>query len=208
MGSGLRALCLTVGGTVSPPGQVFGLRLSTGADGLVAGLGPRSSQLEGGLQSGPRQHQCSYGGTSASEWPLPVSVAPGWAPQPPASAGGSPRSAGGSDTGSFQTAASALGPRACEILCGPFESGVSVSHSHLALQKVRPWPSKPNIMGARLPGVGALAWGVWCGAHPLNALWGSCCHYPPVCVLPTCRYASGLYSTPLTCLFVVPSLSR
>ena len=73
----LWALCLIVGGTVSPPGQVFGLRLSTGADGLVAGLGPRSSQLEGGLQSGPRQHQCSYGGTSASEWLLLVSVAPG-----------------------------------------------------------------------------------------------------------------------------------
>ena len=28
----------------------------------------------------------------------------------------------------------------------------------------------------------------------------------PVCVLPTCRYVSGLYSSPLTCLIVVPSL--
>ena len=36
MGSGgLRAVCLTVDGTVSPPGQVFGPRqLSTGAHGL------------------------------------------------------------------------------------------------------------------------------------------------------------------------------
>ena len=70
-------MCLTVDGTVSPPGQVFGPRqLSTGAHGLVAGLGPSSSQLEGGFQSGPRQRQCSHGGTSSSEWLLPVSVAP------------------------------------------------------------------------------------------------------------------------------------
>ena len=35
---------------------------------------------------------------------------------PPASLGGSPRSAGGFDPGSFQISASALGPRACELL--------------------------------------------------------------------------------------------
>ena len=33
---------------------------------------------------------------------------------------------------------SALDPRACEILCAPFKSGVSVSHSPLALLKVSP----------------------------------------------------------------------
>ena len=57
---------------------------------------------------------------------------------PPASLGGSPRSAGGSDPGSFQTTASALGPRAYEILCAPFKSGISISHIPLGLLKVSP----------------------------------------------------------------------
>ena len=78
--------------------------------------------------------------------------------------GGSPRSAGGSDAGSFQTAASALGPRACEILCEPFESGVSVSHSHLALQKVSALAFKakhPEDLSSwhRTPGLESLTWG-------------------------------------------------
>ena len=34
-----------------------------------------------------------------------------------------PRSAGGSDAGSFQITASVLGPGACKILCAPFNSG-------------------------------------------------------------------------------------
>lgn len=39
---------------------------------------------------------------------------------PPASPGGSPGSVSGSDTGTFQTAASGLGHRVCEILCAAF----------------------------------------------------------------------------------------
>ena len=50
--------------------------------------------------------------------------------QPPlASPGGSPRSVSGSDTGTFQTAASGLGRRVCEILCTAFKSGVFISYS-------------------------------------------------------------------------------
>lgn len=48
---------------------------------------------------------------------------------PPASPGGSPGSVSGSDTGPFQTAASGLGHRVCEILCTAFKSGVFVSYS-------------------------------------------------------------------------------
>ena len=55
-----------------------------------------------------------------------------------ASPEGSPRSASVSDPASFQTTASALGLRACEILCVPFKSGVSVPYSHLALPNVKP----------------------------------------------------------------------
>ena len=55
---------------------------------------------------------------------------------PPASPADSPGSAGGSEPGSFQITSSALGPRACEILCAPFKSGVPISHSPLAIPKV------------------------------------------------------------------------
>ena len=57
---------------------------------------------------------------------------------PSSSLGGSPRSASGSDSGSFQITASALGPQVCEILCVPFDSGVSISHSPLTPPKISP----------------------------------------------------------------------
>ena len=55
---------------------------------------------------------------------------------PPTSPGGSLRSAGGSDPGSFQITAIALHLGACEILCAPLKSGLSISHSPLALLKI------------------------------------------------------------------------
>ena len=66
-----------------------------------------------------------------------------------------------SDSGSFQIIASSLGPRACEILCVSFKSGVSISHSHLfgSPQSKPHWPSKPNVLRAYLPGAGALGCG-------------------------------------------------
>ena len=67
---------------------------------------------------------------------------------PPASPGGSPRSAGGSDPGSFQITASSMGPGVCEILCAPFESGVSISLSPLG-------PSEVNSAGLQ----GQILWG-------------------------------------------------
>ena len=50
--------------------------------------------------------------------------------------GGSLRSTGGSDPGSFQITASALVPRVCEILCAPFKSG-----GFLVAQSVRNPPA-------------------------------------------------------------------
>ena len=50
----------------------------------------------------------------------------------------SPRSTGRSEPGSFQMTASALDPRVCEIVCVPFENGVSISHSLLDLLKLKP----------------------------------------------------------------------
>lgn len=55
---------------------------------------------------------------------------------PPASSGGSPRSAGETNPGSFQITASAPGPWAGKVLHAPLKSGVSISHCPLGLLKV------------------------------------------------------------------------
>ena len=85
---------------------------------------------------------------------------------PPASLRGSPRSAGGSNPGSFQITASVLGPRACEILCVPFKSEVSFPQPSGQSPESQPhWPSKLNILGAHLPDAGPLSLGARCGAQ-------------------------------------------
>ena len=96
--------------------QLLGLRRpSTGADSWWVGLDPGANSLEGGFQNGTCQCLCLQG-----ELQLLL-----------ASSGDPPRSANESDLGSFQMTASALGPRGCEILCVPFQSGVSVSPNSL-----------------------------------------------------------------------------
>ena len=63
----------------------------------------------------------------------------------PASLGGSPRSAGGFDPGSFQMTTSALGPRVCESLDVSFKRGVSLPQPS-GSPKIKPrWYSKPNF---------------------------------------------------------------
>ena len=57
---------------------------------------------------------------------------------PPASLGGSPRSASGFHPSSFQITASALGLGMCEILHVPFKTRVSVSYSPLAVLYASP----------------------------------------------------------------------
>ena len=103
----------------------------------------------------------------------------------PASLGHSPRSAGGSDPGFFQITASALGPRACDILCTPFRSGVSISHRPLVLLKVSPACLR-RIVFQELIFLVQDHWGSNVGPGTL-AFWGKplpCC-YPPICGSPT-----------------------
>ena len=130
---------------------------------------------------------------------------------PPASLGDSPTSSGGSEPGSFQMTASALGPGACEILCEPFKNGVSISHSSLGLPKVSPIGLQSQTFWgldflmqdprAEVPHVGlrpSLFGENLCNCN-YSFLWGGS---------PTWGYGSWLYcaSAPPTHLIVVPSL--
>ena len=74
-----------------------------------------------------------------------------------ASLGGSPKSANGSEPGSFEIPASQPSLGVCEILCVPFKSRVFVSYSPLALLCKLHWPSKPDVLGTRFPGAGPQA---------------------------------------------------
>ena len=73
---------------------------------------------------------------------LNMSASSGWAAARcplhlhPASPGHSP--AGGSGPGSYEITALALGPGACEILCVPFKSEVSISPSPVGLLQLSP----------------------------------------------------------------------
>ena len=63
----------------------------------------------------------------------------------------------------FQITASALGPRACEILCVLFKNGVSISSNPLGLPK-NPLAFKAKCSGnlsswGRAPGLGSPLWG-------------------------------------------------
>ena len=122
-------------------------------------MGPGADELEGGFHDDSCQHQCPRGRMSSPNVCCQCLCSSGALQLSPASPGGSPRSEDGSDTGSFQITASALGPRECEILCAPFKSGVSISHSPLGLQKVSPAGLQSQILGTRLPGAGPLGWG-------------------------------------------------
>lgn len=112
------------------------------------GLDLGANKLEGGFQDSASQHQCLCVRTSS----------------PPASLGGSLRPAGGSDPGSFQITASAVGPGACEIWDVVISSELSISHSCLALLKVSPASFKALCSGASFSrfktlGLGSLTWG-------------------------------------------------
>ena len=93
---------------------------------LWAGLGPEGSELEEGSSSGAGQCHCPCGRTSFQKWLPPVSLSPR---SQPASLGGAPGSADGSDSGSVQVAASV--PEQVR-LCAPFKSRVSELPSRLS----------------------------------------------------------------------------
>ena len=106
---------------------------------------------------------------------------------PPASLGGSLRSAGGCDPGFFQITASAMGPGMCEILCAPCKSGVSISHSPLALLKLSPAGLQSQTFWGFVFLVQGLCTGYpRVGSDPLLLGEELCsCNYPPICGSPT-----------------------
>ena len=69
----------------------------------------------------------------------------------PASQGGSPRSAGGSNQGSFWITALALRPRTYEVLCAPFKNGVSFPQRSDSSECTLCWPSRANVVGFVFP---------------------------------------------------------
>ena len=92
--------------------------------------------VEQAPQNGCYQNLCPQGDSSC----LHVSL------------GDSPRSAGGSDPGSFQITASALAPWACEILCASFKKKDCYFLQPSECPECKPhWPSKSNVLGIHLP---------------------------------------------------------
>ena len=85
----------------------------------------------------------------------------------------------------FQIIASTLGPGACNVLCMPCKSGVSISHSTLALWKVSPTGLQSQMLGGsfqcEIGGLGSPRWGLdllLLGVNLLN------CNYLLVCGSP------------------------
>ena len=97
----------------------------------------------------------------------------------PVSPGDSLRSAGGSDPVSFQMTASVQGPGMHKTFCTPFESGVSIFYSPLALLKVNP-------AGLQSQTSGGLSAQCRSPRTPHSLGRTSCnCNYPPIGELPT-----------------------
>ena len=145
---------------------------SIGSNRLVCGTGPSTNKLEGGFHNGT----CQYQWESCPPVCVPrVSCVPRLLPVAP---GDSLRSAGGSDPVSFRTTASVQGPGAHTTFCAPFEHGVSIFYSPLALLKVN-----PAGLQSQTPG-GLSAQGRnprtphYLGRTPCN------CNYPPIGGLP------------------------
>ena len=83
---------------------------------------------------------------------------------PPASPGSSSRSVSGSDPGFLQITASMLGLRACQILQKPLKGGVCFLLPSGSPEHKPHWPSKSDVLGARLHDAGPPGWGVQYGA--------------------------------------------
>ena len=110
------------------------------------GLDLGSNELEGGAQD----HAHQYWLPNMTELPNLAVVSYSRLPT-------SPRPAGRFDSDSYQVTAFALSPGACKILCVPFKSEVVFP---TVLPEIKPsWPSKPNDLGASLPGAGPPGWG-------------------------------------------------
>ena len=114
----------------------------------------------GGLQNGASQHQCPCGQISSPKWLPPASVSPLGVPVASCPSGSSPRLARKFDQAPFKSLPICRDSEHVRF-CVHSKSGVSISHSPLALLKGR---SEPDVLGACLPGEGSLDWGTCCGS--------------------------------------------
>lgn len=78
------------------------------------------------------QHHCPFGRTNSPKWAPSASMLPGRVPVISSFSRGSPRSATGSHSGSFQITTSVLSVGVCEISCVPCQRRISVSYKLLA----------------------------------------------------------------------------
>lgn len=128
-------------------------------------LGPGTNKLEVHFQNGTCQLHCPCGRMSPQNVYCRCLCPQDESQLSSSSLGGSPRSARESDSSFFQITASALSPGVYEILCAPFNSGISISHRPDSPENKPHWPSKPKILGSRLPSAEPRGWG---------AQWGAC----------------------------------
>ena len=133
------------------------------------------------------QCYCPFGRTNSLKWAPPASMSPGRAPAVSGFSRGSPRTATGSDSGSFQITASVLSAGVCEISCVPCQSRISVSYKLLAFSysSSEGLPSQVLrllIFPVKHLQAGELLWGV---DPSLPGEHLCCCDCPPFCGLPT-----------------------
>ena len=163
---------LVVGVAVFLCGQLLGLGAArTGANQLVHGARPQEGPDPLPIISYREDSKtvltsmCPCGGMSSPKWLPPASILQGESLMLPTSPEGSPRSASGSDPGSFQITASVLGLRVCEILCVPCKNGISVSYSPLAILKTSPIGVQIQVFWGlysqcKTPKLESLMWGL------------------------------------------------
>ena len=94
-----------------------------------------------------------------------MSVSPGWVPFASSPSGGSPKSASGCNSDSFQVTAAALGLGICESLHVPFRNRVSVSYSPPALLYTNPASLQSQtfwglVFLVQYPRLGSPMWGL------------------------------------------------
>ena len=166
--------------------------------------------LEGGLQNDTCQPRCPHDRRSSPNGCCQHPCTQGESQRPPASFWVSLKSVCGSDPGSFQIIACALGLRGCENLHMPFKNRVSVFFIPLTLLYTRSTGLQSQMFwGLIFPVQDPLLRSLMLGSDPSLLGEKLCnCDYPPVCGPPTQVCGSWLYciSTPPPHLVVVPSL--
>ena len=89
---------------------------------------------------------------------------------PPASLGGSPVSASGSDPGSFQTTPLQWDLEHVRFCTHPLRAYLSFPQPFNPPEHKPRWFSKSDILGPCLPSAGSLSWGAQCGAQTTCSL--------------------------------------